>query len=460
MAKNLVESYKNRLAISESVYQKSHNGARMSSQKKLMIAAVLDNTARFLNEAMDSTAATQRTALGDYKKFALNVTTVALPNLILPELMLTQPMSSLAGYVTYLRYQAGTDKGGVSVDQTFNGVYGLGKMDEFRANYTSSFVVEPVGAEDVECVLAWTPVEGTVYGIAANGTKTPLTPSNGKVTFTAGTYVKVAYQYNNEIIPQASEPNSLPTLKAKLASINLHAHARRIAVYYSQIAAFQAKNDYGFDLGQQLAAQAQGELAYEIDTEGVLMLSKGAEHDTSLDIKSFDDYQTSSVNGTYISRSQYYEVISEKVAKAKAIIYNRTQKFAPNYMVCGSNVLTVLPYVKGWVAAPAANVNGPYFAGTLDSLKVFVSPAIDPNEFFFGVNGSDLQTSAAIYAPYMAIVPTQLLGFADGNMSQGFSTMYDMKLLSTYNGTAANPVEVADGDVGEFSWLLVKGALV
>ena len=25
-----------------------------------------------------------------------------------------------------------------------------------------------------------------------------------------------------------------------------------------------------------------------------------------------------------------------------------------------------------------------------------------PGEFFFGVNGSDLQTSAAVYAPYMA----------------------------------------------------------
>ena len=61
-----------------------------------------------------------------------------------------------------------------------------------------------------------------------------------------------------------------------------------------------------------------------------------------------------------------------------------------------------------------------------------VSPSIDENRFFFGVNGSDLQTSAGVYAPYMAIVPTQLLGFADGTMSQGFSTMYDMKLLSTY----------------------------
>ena len=66
--KNLVESYKNRLAISESVYQKAHNGAKMSANKKLMIASVLHNTSRFLNEAFDNAAATQRADLGDFKK--------------------------------------------------------------------------------------------------------------------------------------------------------------------------------------------------------------------------------------------------------------------------------------------------------------------------------------------------------------------------------------------------------
>lgn len=28
------------------------------------------------------------------------------------------------------------------------------------------------------------------------------------------------------------------------------------------------------------------------------------------------------------------------------------------------------------------------------------------------------------------IVPTQLLGFADGGMSQGFSTLYDLKVVN------------------------------
>ncbi len=110
-----------------------------------------------------------------------------------------------------------------------------------------------------------------------------------------------------------------------------------------------------------------------------------------------------------------------------------------------------------WTPAPASVVNGPYFAGTVDSLKVFVSPSLAEDEFFFGVNGSDLQTSAAVYAPYMAIVPTQLLGLPDGTQTQGFSTMYDMKLLSTYNRDAQG--EMVDAKDGQFSYLLVKGEL-
>lgn len=103
---------------------------------------------------------------------------------------------------------------------------------------------------------------------------------------------------------------------------------------------------------------------------------------------------------------------------------------APNYMLIASNILPILTFIKGFSAAPAGNVNGPYFAGTLNSLKVFVTPNIEPGKFIIGVNGDDMMSSAAVYAPYMPIVPTQLLGFADGGMSQGWSTLYDLKLLN------------------------------
>lgn len=480
---NLIESYKNRLAIAESVHQKSHNGAKMSAQKKLMIASVLHNTSRFLNEAFQGAAATQRADIGDFKKFCLNISTVSLPNLILPELMLVQPMSSLSGYITYLRYSAGTNKGGVKAGDVFNDAFRLGVMDEDRSRYTSSAISEKynITAENVSnksIVLEWSPVldvkgvkltpkDGTAIDLKIvketpqkNEVQVAIDKTSGVATltfnaqdeFADGAVISTLYLYDNEIIPQTVKPVSLPTLTAKMEVVNLHAHARRIAVYYSQLAAFQAKNDYGYDLGQQLSAQAQGELAYEIDSEGVMMLYKGAEHDSQLDMPKY----SAAVAGA-ISRSQYYEMFTEVIARAKAIIYQRTQKFAPNYMVVAPDVLTVMPYLKGWVAAPAAVVNGPYFAGTVDSVKVFVSPAMAKGEFFFGVNGADLQTSAAVYAPYMAIVPTQLLGFADGTMSQGFSTMYDMKLLSTYNRVG----DVAeDAEDGQYSWLLVAGKMI
>ena len=47
-----------------------------------------------------------------------------------------------------------------------------------------------------------------------------------------------------------------------------------------------------------------------------------------------------------------------------------------------------------------------------------------------GVNGDDMMSSAAVYAPYMPVLPTQLLGYADGAMSQGFSTMYALEMLN------------------------------
>jgi hypothetical protein len=75
-------------------------------------------------------------------------------------------------------------------------------------------------------------------------------------------------------------------------------------------------------------------------------------------------------------------------------------------------------------------MNGPYKVGELDGLDVYVSPAIEENEFFFGLNGSDMMSSAGVYAPYMAIVPTQLLGTPDGALQQGFSTWYAKALLN------------------------------
>ena len=400
----------------------------------------------FMNEAFENSVGTQRTDMGMFKKFALNLTTVALPNLIANDLVIVHPMSSMSGYVTYIEYQYASNKGQTKIGDKISNPWEFGDVHE---DFTGARVVENVTAAG-DYTLAWDKaVKGAFTVITVGGKvvefdpratytdeeKATIATKDVKVVKASGDveYVnltaegkvaglaegdRVAYVYDNVVIPQ----NDLPVIRAEMKSIALVAKARRIAIYYSQIAAYQAKTDYGVDLGDQLAEKAVGELSYEIDTEVTNLLVDNAAKDAEL--------TWSKTLPIGVSKSEHYEGFTEILEIARQKIYDRTKKFAPNYMLCASNLLPVLTMIRGFHAAPAGAINGPYLAGTINGLKVFVTPNIKAGTFVVGVNGADMMSSAAVYAPYMAIVPTQLLQYADGGTSQGWSTLYDLKILN------------------------------
>lgn len=425
---NLLESYAKRLSVAESVYSDRNSGAKLSNTKKIALATVLNNTEKFLNEAFTNSVGTQRADMGAFKRFCLNLTTVTMPNLIASELVIVHPMTSMAGYISYLKFVKGTNKGESKRGDLVADPFRLGNVD---VNYTSSLVVEEVELKSGKAQLSWAPVfvgkdefgrdfTPSVVGhpdatVTVNDAKTgeitvANAPESGKV--------KIRYAYDNVVIPQ----NDLPILNAEMANIALVAKARRIAVYYSQLAAFQAKQDYGFDLGDQLAEKAVAELSYEIDTEITQLLIDNAAEDAKL--------RWNKALPVGVSKADHYAGFAETIADAGRVIYDRTKKHMPTYMLVASDIVPVLKFVPGFSAAPINSVNGPYYLGTVDGLKVFVTPNIAAGRFVVGVNGNDMMTSAAVYAPYMAIVPTQLLQYADGGTSQGFSTLYDLKLLN------------------------------
>jgi hypothetical protein len=427
MRQNLLETYSRQLKVAEAYVAKNFDGKAISANTQLTTAVLLDNTNRWMTESINAGfgVATQRSDLGAWKKFCLNLTNIAVPSLIANDLVIVHPMTSYSGSVAYLKYVALTEKGGVKKDQMINSVFGLGEMDEARMNYTSQIVVEEGADPTMEVV------EGGLTYIAENGVD--VKTATKKFILTDGTVAydvvpegkeakKVAYvakQWQMNTVPA----ENIPTIGPKMERIALVAEPRRIAVRYDQITAFQAKTDYGFSLDKQIAEQACGELAYEIDTEIVDMLYKAA----------FDHKEKLTWSKTLpvgVSKFEHYNGFLEVIEEAKAIIYNRTRKFHPNYMVIGSEVLPVLKFVNGFSAVKNAKMNGPYKVGELDGLDVYVSPAIGRKDFFLGLNGNDMMSSAGVYAPYMAIVPTQLLGTPDGGMTQGFSTWYAKALLN------------------------------
>ena len=476
---NLLETYKGRLKVAERMYSQQHQGEKLSEAKKLSTAKLLQNTSKFLNEAFGATttttamasatqtgaangftAASGTTTLGQFKKFAMNLVNVVVPNLIANDIAIVYPMSSMSGYINYIDYSVGEPKSDYALNDTLMNPWQIGQVH--NPSYTSQKVVDSFDSfSSGTSKLTWLPIAGNAVpgttnlkdsiklldadGAVIEGATSIVVAADGTITVSGASGVKkIAYEYDNVVIPQ----DKLPMLKAEIKSLPLLAHARRIAVYYSQIAAFQAKTDYGFDLGDQLAEKAAGQLSYEIDTEVVGAIDEAA---------GVAQITWNKALPVGLSKAEHYEGFSEAVEIGKQIVYDATQRFAPNYMIIASNVLPILTFIKGFQAAPAGVINGPYFAGTLNGVKIFVSPALKAGRFLLGVNGDDMMSSAVVYAPYMPIVPTQLLGFADGGMTQGWCTLYDLKVLNANLVVAGEVIDDA-GTAGQLVTLTRLGA--
>ena len=428
MRQNLLETYSRQLKVAEAYVAKNFEGKQMSSNTALTTAVLLDNTNRWITESLNSEiGAVNRGDMGAWKRFCLNLTNIAVPSLIANDLVIVHPMTSYSGSVAYLEYVALTDKNGMK-DQMLNSVFGHGKMDENRMNYTSQIVVENGNKATLEAEVNGlsytedTTVKFATYKFVGKDADGNDMVAYGDAAPADMTVEKIAYvskQFQMNHVP-ATE---IPAIGPRMKHIPLVAEPRRIAVRYDQITAFQAKTDYGFSLDKQIAEQACGELAYEIDTEIVQMLKDGAG-------EALAELTWSKTLPVGVSKFEHYNGFLEIVEMAKAIIYDRTKKFHPNYMVIASDILPVLRFVNGFTAAKSVKMNGPYKVGELDGMNVYVSPMMGAGEFFLGLNGNDLMSSAGVYAPYMAIVPTQLLGTPDGGLAQGFSTWYAKALLN------------------------------
>lgn len=137
----------------------------------------------------------------------------------------------------------------------------------------------------------------------------------------------------------------------------------------------------------------------EIDTEIVNLLVDTAVANSS-------DYATEltfdRTRPVAISLAEHLESFAYVIENAARIIYQRTQKYRPNYMIIAPDVLPVVAFLKGYQALGNAVANGPYQAGTYNGMKVFVSPNIAAGRFVLGLHDGDMAASAAVYAPYMA----------------------------------------------------------
>ena len=419
----LLENYERRINKAGVLYAKSHLNESMSSSAKTTTAVVLNNIARNVRSAkmLNESVSVSRSDLGDYKKFCLTVTNIAFPQLLIEDLVLVKPMSSITGVIAYQKYVYGADKAGVKADTQFADPWSLEKLDKDTVQYTGTPVVETIDSTVTKFKPAWTPVVGNkVTFIDKDGNEEPKELVEGEITIDAGKYVKVKYAYDNEVVPAVD----VPSIHVKTAHIALMAKSRRIGIEFSQNELFQAQTDYEYDLAKDMAEKAVARLQWEINEEVILFLAKMG----SKNICEKAEFNLTLPAG--VNKRDHYESFIDSIITARNYTYGMTQKFYPNVLLCSSDTLRVLNFIPNFKAADTANVAGSFIAGTLNGMKVIVSPSIEEGKNYLVVKGNDLETAAAVYGAYMPIAPTQLIETWDGHNRQGFSTMYALAALN------------------------------
>lgn len=434
---NLLETYRMPLENSKKAYSALHEGAALPSSKQMLVAKLLENVNEGIDSKMSNSVGTQRADLGTWKRFCTTVTSLAVPTLVADELVVIKEMESYAGVFAYVKFTAGSTKGGVKQGDSLNSIFAFGGTD---GNYSSEAIVETVEAG--EFTPAWTPVLTKVFEdangekhdlklIATDGTVTYADLADGKATVTAG---KVCYRYNNQTIPQ----NDLPLVNMTLDHVTVEAKVRRLANYYSDIAAFQMAKDYSGKMEAELAKQTAGLLKYEIDTEVVQFVDNMA-GDADADLK----FNRTMRHG--VSLAEHYASFAEMIEIGKQKIYDATKRYSPSFILIASDVLPVLNFVPGYKPS-GVSANGAYVAGTVNGLKVIVSPNIGAGRFVIGANEKTLECAPAILGTYMPIMPTQLLQGADGAFSRGYSTAYGLAALNKNLVVAGSVVREAWAD--------------
>lgn len=380
-----------------------------------------------------------------YKKYAVDLVTAVVPNLIAFDVVGVQPMDNKSGMINYFNYAYSNSKGTTKAGDVFNSSLNMGPSDKF---YSSGLVDhEVIGKGDATTfVLNWTPVKVGTFSIECNGVTyiadqfgnlSDGTAVKGKVT-PAGTITLAAamgtdadkviatYRFDNNSVKadgyeQAGFTNA-PAAELQIKSVPVNAETRTMRAYWAFDAEYELSKEYGQDLESLLATQISGELAHEIDAEitnGLYNFANAAPIAT-----------WSRTPDIGVSRWEHYNGFSITMQENSASIFNATQKYGANFAIAGTQAAVVFKAQNGFVPAPNQSVAGPHFIGTVDGIKVFVDPSYDPNTYVLGFKGNNNLESGAFYCPYMPVSSTDLIMDANFRGQRGWATSYGLAFIN------------------------------
>jgi hypothetical protein len=411
-------------------------------------------------------------ATDGFKRFALDIVTAVVPNLVANDLVSIQPIDNEVGVINYIRYLYGNTKGQAKKGDEFaSGILYTGSDFYYSSQEVvgEGITVTPGtgNAGKIEGTLAWKPIVqgsikipvqykksaegesaiGYLVDTAKNGTLSLIDAQNAAVTDVIGTatvdYTSGAisvtmattavleansttlanYSYNNKSIGDgAIGTNALtvPEVDIKIETMPVICQSRKLKALYAFDSAFKLTKEYGTDINALLNSQIASEIAHEIDGEIMADLLTGA----GLVNDSWDATRPSE-----ISLRDHYQSFNTVLITGSNKIFGATKRAVATFIIVGLDVSTVIESMDNFVSAGVTNVIGPHVCGTLGNMMVVKNPYFPPKAYVLGYKGMSLFDAGYFYCPYMPVTTTQLVMLDDFVGRRAWATSYAKKMV-------------------------------
>jgi len=381
--------------------------------------------------------------IANYIHHGFQLLTAIMPSLLAHEFVSVQPQSRRTGEIFYMTFKYGTTKGNVTAGSTALGWATAGNLDQYYSSptiYSETYTTSaPGGTKDFNHTCLAIPVvagtftatdgvenftdnaDNTLTG-SAGGTGT-INYNTGEVTlhFNANVLIGVRIYCTYDTDFEAN-PDNIGELNLDIVSDSVKATDRALRLIYSLDSAYDLKQAFGLEAGEELTTAAASEIRADIDQEVFGDIYNGA-GDTNTPWSQTPD--------TGVSFLQHKFQLLDFMIEASTQIKNLTRRAQGNFIVAGTRVAAILQSLEPrFKSADYTDEPGPQVIGKIDRFTVIMNPAYNQDVYTVGYKGKLFVDSGYIYAPYLPLFATDPVALDDMRVRRGLRTAYSKKLVN------------------------------
>lgn len=379
-------------------------------------------------------------------------------DLILPQIVSTQPLRRPSGTIFYMDYVVGRSKGKyIKGQRLFSHRKGYSAITDYTSeNVTDAVLGTGDGATATYTFTLTAPVRPYSFTlsttIAVVGAVTVVDDGAGSLTAAAG-LASGSIDYETGVVTMTftnNVNNGVDLVSSYRVNYEMNEDLPEIAVLLLNTTIQTRKHVLRYSFGTDAGYDYQQEFGRSLNQDIIAGLAETISTEVTYSVLSelWDMAGAAAVTFSLtvppgITRTEHYKDLTYAINQIGLVMFGQTQKIhKPTFGVCSiaaAAVLKTIPAPTFKAVQVPRNVKGAHKIGTLmDGIDIFVDPLLHTlpgasaqGDILFGYKGNSLLDSGFIYAPYQMAYMTPVEEKADFMKRQAMASRFGTKRINS-----------------------------